>query len=278
MKPDRDVVAIVGLGLIGGSIARDLVSRGVRVAGYDVDSETLDRACAEGIVRDRLDASLAKLDGARIVILAVPVSATPSVLSTASRHLADAALVTDVGSTKRRALAAASDAGLGDRFVGSHPMAGGDRSGWYAARKGLFEGATTYLCPTKSTSEESLALARELWTLLGARPEVIDADVHDRRVAFTSHMPHAVAAAIALALSRAKARNEDLGPGGRDMLRIAASSPEMWTAVLMDNGDAVQSALSALGIELQRFTDALARRDRRALAELFSAAKAWKEP
>jgi prephenate dehydrogenase len=275
MTSDRDTVAIIGLGLIGGSIARDLVSRGVRVAGYDVHAPTLEQAWDEGIVRERLDPSLSNLDGAKIVILAVPVSAAPSVLETAAKHLSETSLVTDVGSTKRRVIAAAESLSLGERFVGSHPMAGDHRSGWYSARKGLFQGATSYLCPTRSTSQEALALARELWTLLGGRPVVIDADDHDARVAFASHLPHAVSAALALALSRAKIDLETLGPGGRDMLRIAASSPDIWTAILSENSDKVLATLAALRSELQGLEKALSEPDARSLHALLSAAQEW---
>lgn len=275
MTSDRDTIAIIGLGLIGGSIARDLVSRGVRIAGYDTDPATLEMAWEEGIVRERVDASFSQLDGARIVILAVPVSATSGVLTNAAKYLSGATLVTDVGSTKRSAIAAAQSLGLGERYVGSHPMAGDHRFGWYAARKGLFVGATTYLCPTASTVPEALELAQELWTLLGARPVVIDAETHDERVAFTSHLPHAVSAAVALALANAKYAREDLGPGGRDMLRIAASSPELWTAIMEDNSDAVRRALRALGIELKKVARALETRDASALHEILRAARAW---
>jgi prephenate dehydrogenase len=203
------------------------------------------------------------------------VSATADVLKGASRHLVRAALVTDVGSTKRGALAAATALGLGECFVGSHPMAGDHRSGWAAARRGLFADATTYICPTDRTRPESLALARELWTSLGARTEVIDADVHDKRVAFTSHLPHAVSAALALALSKAKCDVSELGPGGRDVVRIAASSPDMWAAIMVDNADAVLTALAALQAELGDFERVVVTRDARALHALFSAARAW---
>jgi prephenate dehydrogenase len=272
---ERDTVAVVGLGLIGGSIARDLAARGVRVAGFDADTAALDAAYADGIIADRLERSLAGLAGATTVILAVPVSATPEVLQAAAKHLGNATLVTDVGSTKRSALAAAISLGLGRSFVGSHPMAGDHRSGWSASRTGLFSGAPTYLCATPSTRAEALVRARELWMSLGARPVVIDADAHDERVAFTSHMPHALSAALALALSRAKIGGDGVGPGGRDMLRIAGSSPDMWTAILADNADEILSAVAALRVELERFEQALSQHDARSLHGLFSEAQAW---
>ncbi|MEO6589300.1 MAG: prephenate dehydrogenase dimerization domain-containing protein [Pyrinomonadaceae bacterium] len=110
---------------------------------------------------------------------------------------------------------------------------------------------------------------------LGARPELLDAAVHDHRVAFTSHLPHAASAAIALTLSRADVSMRDLGPGERDVLRIAASSPEMWTDIAMDNSEPMMHALSAMVTQLDRFHSALAARDARALHELFSTARNW---
>jgi prephenate dehydrogenase len=275
MTSERETVAIIGLGLIGGSIARDLAAQGMRIAGYDTDPAALDQACEDGIVEDRLEPSLAGVEGADTVILAVPVSATRSVLRVASQRLTGPRLVTDVGSTKRNAVASAAEFGLGEHFVGSHPMAGGHRSGWRAAGTGLFRGARTYLCPTPSTGAEALSRATALWSSLGAHTEVIDAGAHDERVAFTSHLPHAVSSALAVALAKANCKPDDLGPGGRDMLRIAASSPELWTAIMMDNTDAVRDALAAFGAELERLSETLGTGDRSALQSQLSDAQVW---
>jgi len=277
MTLDGHTVAVLGLGLIGGSMARDLAALGVRVMGYDAIDGTLDTACAAGVVRERLDASLAAMERATIVVVAVPVSATRDILTAASTHLIRASLVMDVGSTKQSVVATAQSIGMAEQFVGSHPMAGDHRSGWSASRRGLFEGAKVYLCPASSTSNHSLALAQELWTTLGAHPELIESDVHDRRVAFTSHLPQTASAAIALALSRANVSPGDLGKGGRDVLRIAASSPEMWTAIAMDNAESIQLAVSELQTQLTRFQAAMAARDDRTLHGLFSEARDWAE-
>ncbi len=275
MTLDHHTVAVLGLGLIGGSIARDLAARGVYVVGYDAHDATLDAACDEGVVRERLDPSLSGLDKATIVVVAVPISAICDVLTVASTQLAGALLVTDVGSTKISAVEVAESLGIASQFVGSHPMTGNHRSGLSAARTRLFDGATVYLCRANGTTDNAVALADELWRALGARPELIDAVVHDRRVAFTSHLPHVASAAIALTLSRANVSLGDLGPGGRDVLRIAASSPEMWTEIAMDNSEPIMLAVSDLVTQLERFRLALAARDASALYELFSTARNW---
>jgi prephenate dehydrogenase len=166
---------VIGLGLIGGSVARDLAALGVRVLAYDRDPATMEMARAEGVVDEPLDASLAGLHDAEVVIVAVPVSSLSNVLAAAPR-LPHGRLITDVGSTKRSAIATAEAVGIGERFVGSHPMAGDHRSGWTASRRGLFAGARVYLCRTRDAHEDALTLAHELWRALGACPEVIDAD------------------------------------------------------------------------------------------------------
>jgi prephenate dehydrogenase len=278
MTPDHDTVVVLGLGLIGGSIARDLAARGTPVIGYDSDPTTLEAACADGIVRARLEdapGDVAEQPERTIVIIAVPVSATRDLLAMASQQFGRAALVMDVGSTKRDALAAATEAGVAQWFVGSHPMAGDHRSGWGASRRGLFDGATVYLCPTSVTREEAVALAREFWASLGGRVQMIDAREHDERVAFTSHVPHAVSAALAIAMSRAGISVADLGPGGRDVLRLAGSSPDVWSAIAARNSDAMLHALSAVEAQLAGFRRALETNDERALHALFSAARDW---
>lgn len=275
MTIDQHSVAIVGLGLIGGSLAKDLAALHVPIIGYDADVATLDAACMEGIVQERLDGSLAGLERATIIVIAVPVSATLGVLTTARAHLAWASLIMDAGSTKRSAIAAAQSLGISERFVGSHPMAGDHRSGWSAARARLFEGATVYLCPAKDAAGGPLALARELWNALGAHTELIDAGEHDQRVALTSHLPQAASAALALTLSSAGVSLRELGPGGRDALRIAGSSPEMWTAIVMDNADAILEAMSDFEGQLGHFKVALETLDHQRLHDFFRASRNW---
>jgi prephenate dehydrogenase len=265
---------IVGLGLIGGSIARDLHALRVRVLGYDRDRATLDMSCAEGAVDQALDASLAGLEDVDAVIVAVPVSSLPDTLRTIARSTS-ARLITDVGSTKRSAIAAAESHGVGERFVGSHPMAGDHHCGWGASRRGLFAGATVYLCRTRHTGEQPVALARELWRVLGARPQIIDADKHDQLLAYASHLMQSVGTALALTLQDAGVSRTDLGPGGRDSTRLAGGSIEMWTAIARDNADALGPAIHALEMRLEQLRTALAQKDETAVRAIFSAARAW---
>lgn len=274
MSPPVERVAIVGLGLIGGSIAKDLASRGVKVEAYDSNEASLDDAVEGGAVSRRLDASLDSLR-ADVVVIATPVDAAIHVLRLLSRSSQNGALITDVGSTKSRIVAEADALGLANRFVGSHPMAGDHRSGWSAARRGLFAGARVYLCATPAASAELVARADGFWRQMDAHPVTIDAAAHDRTLAWTSHLPHVVSAALALALDRAGVGRDELGPGGRDITRLAGSSPEMWSAIAAENANAIDAALAAAEQEVASFRRLLSRADAGELHSKFAAARAW---
>ena len=269
--------AVIGLGLIGGSLARDLASRGVRVSAYDADSRHLRDAVRDGVVSDVIEAPLDGVRGADAVIIAVPVDAALEVLRRVAPHVGDAKLVTDVGSTKARIVAEASALGIGTRFVGSHPLAGDHRSGWEASRPYLFDGARVYVCPAADTPAELVSLATAFWRRIGARPVLVDAVEHDRKLAWTSHLPHIVSTALALALSGAGVGRDELGPGGRDVTRLAGSSPEMWTAIARENAAALDAALAVVEREIASFRAALAEHPpgADALRDRFAAARAW---
>jgi prephenate dehydrogenase len=268
-------VAILGLGLIGGSLARDLSALGHRILGHDRDPSALGGALAEGCVHAALGDSHDGIEEADVVVLALPVGAAPRVLAELAPHL-DASLVTDVGSTKRSIVAAAEAAGLGNRFVGSHPLAGDHRSGWTASRPGLFRGARVFLCPARGSSPAALERATALWTSVGAEPEVYEANAHDERMAWVSHLPQAAASTLALTLAGTGLDPSLLGPGGRDTTRLAASSPALWTEILLDNADQVGPALDALGEAVARLRSALRRGDAAEVARCLSAAKEWR--
>jgi prephenate dehydrogenase len=270
-------VAVLGLGLMGGSLARDLAALGLPVLGYDRDPRTLAAALEEGVVAAPLDPSLAGLAAADLVFLALPVAAAPELLRRALPHLAPGCVLADLGSTKASIVREALRLGVGERFVGCHPLAGDHRAGWDASRPGLLRGARVFLCPTPLTAPAALERVERLWTALGAAPEIVDAGEHDRRLAWTSHLPQALSSALAGTLGRAGLPPAELGPGGRDVARLAASSPEMWTAICLDNAQAVTTALSALEASLARLRSALERGDAGAVEEFFRAGREWTE-
>lgn len=271
---DFGTVAIIGLGLIGGSLARDLHARGVRVLGRDRDAEHLAAAVAEGVLQP-LAEDYGDVGQADVVVLAIPVRRAVERLAELAPRLGGARLITDVGSTKSSIVRAAEELGLGERFVGSHPMAGDHRSGWSASRAGMFAGARVFLCPTRTSSNAATRLAAELWTSVGARPEEMDADRHDVRLGWTSHLPQLVSTALALTLAETGTGPAELGPGGRDVTRLAGSDPDLWTDILIDNADALDSALAKMQVTLGGLHDAVASGDRDRIRRLFAQAQAW---
>lgn len=263
--------AVIGLGLIGGSVARELAARGVRVLGRDRDGAAVDEALRDGGIHEALTDDAA----VDLVVIAVPVSAAPAVLHGLSAGLRGASLITDAGSTKESIVRAAEEAGLGGSFVGSHPLAGDHRSGWSASRLGLFDGARVFLSPTSHTTPAALEQASALWTAFGARIEILDAAAHDRRMAAVSHLPQALATALGSLLADQTISRADLGPGARDMTRLAGSSPEMWAAIASDNSQHLSSAIDALQSRLSIFREMLDARDVERLRDFFEDGNRW---
>jgi prephenate dehydrogenase len=262
--------AVLGLGLVGGSLARDLAARGVRVFGWDHNLAAVEAAEEQGIVEP-----LQWDEPADVVVLAVPVLAAPDVLADVAKKAGGVRLITDAGSTKSSIVRAAEALGIGERFVGSHPLAGDHRSGWGASRAGLFADARVFLCRTPSTTSEAMWLASALWTSVGGQPEVMEAGVHDVRMAWTSHLPQAVSTALALTVAQTGMQRAMMGPGGRDVARLAGSSPEMWADILLDNAEAVGYALTMLQEQIGGISKAVAAGDRAELVRLFEKARRW---
>jgi prephenate dehydrogenase len=270
-----DSVAIIGLGLIGGSVARDLAALGVHVVAYDPDETRIASAIRANVVSKALNETLDGVDDVDIIVLATPVDEAIDILRRIAPRGARTKLITDVGSTKTRIVETAHAAGIGDKFVGAHPMAGDHRSGWEASRPGLFVDAPVYLCANREVSADALRLAHAFWSRLGSRAEEMAADEHDLKLAWTSHLPHMVSASLALALARAGVDRGYLGPGGRDVTRLAGSSPEMWTAIALDNAPALEAAMAETEREIASLRAAIKRADREELNERLAAARRW---
>lgn len=267
---------VVGLGLMGGSIARDLAARGVRVLGWETRRASLEAARREGIVEvGRYD------EPADVVILAGAVLTIPDmlrmVMDTMGPRLDAVRLVTDVGSTKSSILRAAEALGIGERFVGSHPLAGDHRSGWEASRTGMFQDARVFLCRAPSTTDDAMDLAGALWAGVGARPEEIDAGEHDERLAWTSHVPQLLSSILGGTLAGQGIPRAELGPGGRDVTRLAGSQPGLWAHIAFDNQAAILHALDAVDARLHAVRDALATGQFERLSALLEQARHWHE-
>jgi prephenate dehydrogenase len=253
-------LAVIGTGLLGTSVALAAKRSGVaRVTGWDADPGTL-REAKGAKALDASAASLAEaVAGAELVVVAVPVGAlvatTRDVLALASAD----ATVTDVGSTKR-ALAQSFDE---PRLVPGHPLAGGATGGPARATADLFDGATWFLTPVASTDPACVDLVERFVATLGARTIQLDAETHDRLLALTSHLPHALA--NLLMQSVAQAGDEALGYAGaslREMTRVAGANPSVWADIFVENGDLIADALAAHGEALNEVEHALRARDR----------------
>lgn len=252
-------LAVVGTGLVGTSVALAATRSGVRsVRGWDASPATLREAAGAKALQaaGSLQEAVAQ---AELIVVAVPVGSLVTATLEALAAAAPDAVVTDVGSTKRGLAAAIEDA----RFVPGHPVAGGATGGPARAAADLFDGATWFLTPLPSTSDSSLALVERFVTSLGAQPVRLAADEHDRLLAFTSHLPHALANLLMRAV--AGAGENALGYAGaslREMTRVAGANPAVWADIFVENGDLIADALAAHGGELEEVERALRARDR----------------
>jgi len=257
-------LAIVGVGLLGGSVAKAARAGGLarRVVGVGRDTARLRPALEDGT----LDAATTDLDTgvlkADFVLLAAPVLAIEGLLERVWRAAPEGTVITDVGSTKRNIVRAAERLAAARplTFVGSHPLAGSEQSGYRAARADLFRGATVVVTPTDRTELAALKRATEFWEALGARVSSLDPETHDRAVAAISHLPHLIACALVDGAGRVEPSALALAARGfRDTTRIAAGDPEMWTEIFLANRDALSASVEGFQqalADLQRAIDA----------------------
>jgi len=262
---DTRRLAILGVGLIGGSVG--LAARragGWHVVGHDPAIEAA--AVGRGAVHEMAATAAAATADADLVVLAVPVGSAAGLL----RSLRSGVVVTDVGSTKRSVVEAATAAGA--RFVGSHPMAGGERGGVAFARAELLDGATCLITPTADTDPAALEVVETFWRSLGMRTRRMSPADHDRCVADVSHVPHVAAAAVA---RQADPHAIPLAAGGwRDTTRVAAGDPDLWRDILLDNRDHVAAGLRRLRDDLDGLIGRLDAGDAPGLRDWLAAAAA----
>lgn len=258
-------IAIVGVGLIGGSIG--LAARehlGAHVSGWSRSAATLERALELGVL-DRAGSSLADaVADAEAVFVAAPVGVLPAVIGEVLAAAPADCVVTDVGSTKRSVATAIED----PRFVGGHPLAGAETTGVEHARADLFQDATWYLTPTRGATGTLFERLHRLIRDLGARPTTIDAATHDTMLATVSHLPHVFANVLVAQAAHALAEDgEDTeqlpatGPSFRDATRVAGANSAIWTDIYLSNRDALVAQVDEAIRRLSSVRDALERAD-----------------
>ncbi len=288
-------IAILGVGLIGGSIGLAARRRaGASVCGYDPDPRACAAALELGAIDEQAPDIAAAVTGAEIVFAAAPVGVLAETVREALEHAGDDCVVSDVGSTKLALEKARRD----PRFIGGHPLAGSHTAGVEHARDDMFEEATWYLCPADNVPERLYERLRDLIVQLGAEPIPIDADMHDRLMATVSQLPHVLANVLVEQLAAASrdderpaaasrdderpaaaSRDDDqppalhplgVGPSFRDATRVAGSNTAIWTDIYLANREALIEAIDQAVRELQQVRAALTQADAGALA-------AWNE-
>jgi prephenate dehydrogenase len=253
-------LAIVGTGLVGTSVALAAGRGGTRSRGFDTDTGALDGAVARGAVEPASSLGEAVVD-AQLVVVAVPVGVAPAVTQEVLGAVGEDAVVTDVASTKRP-LASIAD----QRFVPGHPVAGGATGGPGRAAADLFDAATWFLTPTDASSAESVSVVEGFVASLGAHAVRMDAAAHDRLLALTSHLPHAVANLLMLRVAEAATDDDSplafSGASLREMTRLAGANAAVWRDIFLDNADEIAAALDGLRTSLDELEQSLRDGDR----------------
>jgi cyclohexadieny/prephenate dehydrogenase len=274
-------VAIIGLGLLGGSIGLAVKARcpGIATSGHDRDPAVRAAARARRLVDHVCETPGEAVADADLVILCVPVGAMEEAARAIADHLPPNAIVSDVGSSKKSVVEALGKALPGATIIPAHPVAGTEQSGPEAGFATLFAGRWCILTPPEGADAGALAALSEFWTQLGARVEIMDADHHDLVLAVTSHIPHLIAYTIVGTASDLEevTRSEVIkysAGGFRDFTRIAASDPVMWRDVFLNNRAAVLEMLGRFTEDLTAMQRAIRSGDGEALHDLFTRTRA----
>jgi prephenate dehydrogenase len=267
-------LVIVGVGLVGGSVGLAARRRGAagRVIGVDRDGGALERAIAAGAIDDACADLAAAAAVADFVMVCTPVDQVAAQVAHAAAECRPGTVLSDVGSTKA-AIVGSLEGRLpaGVSFVGGHPLAGSEKNGPEHARADLFEGCVVVLTPTRATDPGAVAVVGGFWSALGGRVRLMEAGVHDRALALTSHLTHLVACALCGALPAELV--ELTATGFRDTTRLASGPPTVWGPILRANRAALLDALARFEVQLSRFRQALAADDAGALGALLQLGK-----
>ncbi|MCA9068406.1 MAG: prephenate dehydrogenase, partial [Planctomycetaceae bacterium] len=269
-------VAIVGVGLIGGSIAAALEDRGCagRIVGVGRNPKRLAAARDAGLI-DAFAEEIAAVS-ADFWVFCTPVDRIVSGILAVKAQPGQTVLVTDAGSVKAEICESVKGRlSEGVEFIGSHPLAGSEQRGFEYADANLYRDRMCVLTPEPGSSPKQLARLRSFWTFVGMRVVEMGAAEHDRALAETSHLPHLVASALAATLNKDNAHLA--ATGFADTTRIAAGDPDLWTAIFLQNADAMQLALNRFTDQIDQLRDAIANQDGRALRKLLEFAKTQRD-
>lgn len=279
-----DRLAIIGVGLIGGSLALALKQAGEvkHVVGCGRNEKNLIKGVELGVI-DSYQVSIADaVKGADIVVLAIPLGSMQTVFEKIAGVISSQTVITDVGSAKASVVQVATEC-LGERirqYVPGHPIAGTEKSGVEAGFASLYQNRKVILTPLESTDKDAIETIDKMWRHCGASIEYLSVQHHDKVLAATSHLPHMLAFALVTFLSGLNDHDEIFryaAGGFRDFTRIASGDPVMWRDVCLSNGDALLSLIDAYKDELDLVSDAIKNQDADRLLELFSKAKSERD-
>lgn len=276
-------IGFIGLGLIGGSIAKALknASQEYELIAYDIDRESLSLAVKEKVIEHALSEVNEEFGTCDFVFLCAPVTENDENLKKLAGCLKEGAVLTDVGSVKGDIHKHIEQTDLADRFIGGHPMAGSEKTGYANAKADLFENAYYMITPTKSTSTEKLRTYERLVLQTGAIPLILSPDKHDYVTGAISHLPHVIAASLVNLVKEEDKQDgimKMIAAGGfRDITRIASSSPAMWEAICMTNTENIVKLLDAYINSLQEIRERIAHRDQKRIYDFFSSARDYRD-
>lgn len=257
-------VVLIGVGVMGGSFTRDLLHLKLtrHVVGMDRSSQALQDGLKIGAITHVEKKLSSALQSADLVIMATPVLATQEILKKIARYVDSKTLVIDLGSTKQKIMTLSESYFPKGNFIGCHPMAGTEKSGVKESRRDLFRGKICFLSSHKKTSRSFLNKAKKLWQNLGTKVLFLEANVHDRQLAYTSHLPHAVAYVLVQSVAGSVVKKNfqtQVGGGFKDTTRIAASDAIMWRDIFLDNRKEILAAMNCFESEWKKLKIALQR-------------------
>lgn len=272
-------IGIVGLGLIGGSIARALKRscKDYIIKAWDRDRRALEAGLSEKAI-DEYSLSLKDgFDDCDVIFLCVPVYAMKDVINELSDRIRPDCILTDAGSTKMDVISIVNETGIANPFIGGHPLAGSEKSGFAASRANLFENAYYCLTPIEKTDEKSLRILKKLVRNMGAIPIELTPYEHDRATAVISHVPHVIASLLVNMVGRLDGPDnimKTIAAGGfRDITRIASSSPELWSGICLSNKEIILDTLNTLCDGLKDFEENLRLESRENIESFFTTAR-----
>lgn len=276
-------IGFIGLGLIGGSIARAIKARhpDILLAGYDPDSKSTEMARQDGVLDICVKTIDATFSQCQLIFLCAPVSCNDENLTKLLPFLAEDTLITDVGSVKSDIHAHIRALGQSSRFIGGHPMAGSERTGYSNSKAQILENAYYILTPTQEVPAEQVTFLRDFVTSIGAIPLVLSCEEHDYVTAGISHLPHVISASLVNLVRQAdnpEGTMKMIAAGGfKDITRISSSSPIMWEHICMTNTDNILKLLDRYIGDLSRIRNTIAEKDAGQIYSFFESARSYRE-